>query len=88
MTNFYIDILIAFISGVIVFSLIEYLAYKYTKNPEGFPYTKDITTNVITFTKDYQELLISRLGNDTGYDILYGRTYHYTFNSSLNYIRY
>jgi hypothetical protein len=33
-------------------------------------FTKDITTDEITSIKDYEKLLVSRLGNDADYDIV------------------
>ena len=45
-------------------------------------FTKDITTNEITFTKDYQDLLASRLENDADYDIKAYETYYHILTTS------
>jgi len=71
------DILIAFILGFLFFLIINLLIVKYSKDPDVLLFTEDISTDIITYTKDYQELLRTNLGNNAPYFILYGKTqYH------------
>jgi len=79
--NFLFINLIPFILGFLIFFLIRFLIFNYSKTENGLIFTKDISTNVITFTKNYQEVLTSRLANDTSYFITYGDTYYYIFTS-------
>jgi len=45
-------------------------------------FTKDITTDEITSIKDYEKLLVSRLGNDADYDIVWGNSYYHVLGVS------
>lgn len=75
--NFVYEILIPFILGGLFYLIIEYLTFKYSKIENGIIFTENISDNEITFTRDYQNILISRLGNYNDYFITYGNTlYH------------
>jgi hypothetical protein len=73
--TFIFDFVIAIILGAIIFLLLDYFIFHYYPYHDKFIYTESISTETITFTKDYQELLIARLGNNTPYDVIYDKTY-------------
>jgi hypothetical protein len=51
------------------------------KKHDKIVFSEGISTNEITFTKDYQKLLSERLGNHPNYFIVYGKTYYHILNS-------
>lgn len=61
---------------IIVFA-IKYLIFRYFERQDKLVFTNGISTDVITFTRDYQEVLTSRLGNNTAYFITYEKTYYH-----------
>lgn len=77
--NFIYNILIAFILGLLSPILIDYLIFKFFLYKPVF--TKGISTDVITFTEDYHEILISKLENDESYSIISKRIYHWFLSS-------
>lgn len=79
--NFLLELLLSFILGFLFFFLVNYLRSLYFKKHEKIVFTKGISSDVITFTRDYQELLSGRLGDDPGYDIIYKDTYYHILNS-------
>jgi hypothetical protein len=79
--NFLIELLLSFFLGIIFFLLVEYLSFIYFKKDERIVFTKGISCSEITFTSDYQELLVCRLGVDLDYHILYKETYYHVLNS-------
>jgi hypothetical protein len=80
--NFLFDILIYFILGFLFFFIIDISLFKYFESIDNIIFTKGISTNEITFTSDYQELLSVRLGNDAGYFVTYGKPYYHILTSS------
>jgi len=76
------DLLLAFFLGFLFFFLVNYLRSLYFENHQKIAFTKGISTDAITFTRDYQELLSSRLGDDPDYDIIYKDTYNHILTSS------
>jgi hypothetical protein len=79
--NFVYEILIPFILGALFYLTIKYLTFKYSKIENGFIFTENISDNEITFTRDYQNILISRLGNYNDYFITYGKTLYHIISS-------
>jgi hypothetical protein len=64
--------IIFFILGIFAFLFGEYLYFKYSKIQKDFIFTEGISTDIITWTKNYQELLTARLGLNDPYFISYG----------------
>ncbi len=61
-------ILIAFILGVLFFFLVRYCIFKLSKTNSQTVFTNGISTEVITFRNNYQEILSSKLNKgDQGY---------------------
>jgi len=75
------ELLIFIFFAIIFFFLVEYLSLIYFKKDERIVFTKGISSTEITFTRDYQELLSCRLGEDPTYHILYKNTYYHVLNS-------
>lgn len=73
-----------FIFWLIIISILVILILKilqwYLNKEERIVFTKGISSSEITYTRDYQELLISRIGNESNYDILYKKTYYHVLN--------
>ncbi len=64
MNNLWIQIIIFFILGLIFGSIVN---YKSSESKDNTIFTKGISTDVITFTKDYQEILTVQLGEKAPY---------------------
>jgi len=84
MTQLWFDIIISFIFGVLFILTIEFLYSKLYKKENEILFTKDISTDKITFTSDYQELLTSRLENKSAYDVTFYETYYHILVSTWN----
>ena len=70
------DILIAFILGVLFFFLVNYCIFKLSKTNSRTVFTNGISTEVITFRNNYQEILSSKLNKgDQGFFINYGEVH-------------
>ena len=69
-------IILPFILGFLIFTLIQFLIFR---KSEEIIFTQNITTNKITFTKDYQKLLSETAINN--YDIIYKETTYFILNS-------
>jgi hypothetical protein len=63
----FLDFLISLIFGYFLFLLVNYLTFKLNITQSKSLYTNDISTNIITFTENYQEILSIRLNNDSGF---------------------
>jgi hypothetical protein len=72
--NFIFELIIYFILGALFFFIIDIISFKYFETYDNIILTKGISTDEITFTNDYQELLSIRLGNDVGYYVTYGKS--------------
>jgi hypothetical protein len=79
--NFLFESLLSFFVGCVFFFIVKYLILRFSENHENIVFTKGISSDVITFTRDYQELLSCRLGEDPNYEILYKNTYYHTLTS-------
>jgi hypothetical protein len=66
MTIFF-DFLISIIFAVVLFILIDYFTLKFSDSNNNSLFTKGISTNIITFSNNYQEILKCRSDNDAGY---------------------
>jgi hypothetical protein len=80
--NFIFELIISFILGALFFFIIDLSVFKYFERKDNIILTKGISTNEITFTNDYQELLSVRLGNDAGYFVTYSETYYHILTSN------
>lgn len=70
------DILIAFILGVLFFFLVNYCIFKLSKTNSRTVFINGISTEVITFRNNYQEILSSKLNKgDQGFFINYGEVH-------------
>lgn len=76
-----LEILISYFIGCVFFFVFKYLTFIYFSKNTNIIFTEGISTTEITFTKDYQELLNSKLGDDPSYDIHYEKTYNHILNS-------
>jgi hypothetical protein len=74
MTTLY-NILIAFISGMLIQLLIIFLKNRYLETISKPIFTKGISTETITFTEDYQKILRSRLEPQDSFFIATDKTY-------------
>jgi hypothetical protein len=79
--NISLELLLYFFLGFPFFFLVKYLSFRFMKNHENIVFTKGISSTEITFTRDYQELLRIRLGEDPSYFIIYKNTYNHILNS-------
>ena len=70
-----------FILGFIFFFIIEYLVFRYSITQNSIIYTKGISTDIITYTHDYQELLSVRLGENMGYFVIKDRAEYIVLHS-------
>lgn len=75
------DLVLPFILGFLFTLIINYLIYNYFEKHETNVFTKGISTEIITFTRDYQELLKCRIVDDSSYFIIYKNTYYNILNS-------
>jgi hypothetical protein len=71
MNNLWTQIIIFFILGLIFGSIVNYLIYKLSETKDNTIFTKGISTDVITFTKDYQEILTIQLGEKAPYLVIH-----------------
>jgi len=69
MTIFF-DFLISIIFAVVLFILIDYFTLKFSDSNNNSLFTKGISTNIITFSNNYQEILKCRSDNDAGYWVI------------------
>jgi len=74
--DYILFLILFFILGYLFFFIIKILLFKCYKNIDNIIFTKGISSNEITFTTDYQELLSVRLGNDPGYFVTHEKTYY------------
>jgi hypothetical protein len=72
--NFIFELIISFILGFLFFFIIDIISFKYFETYENIILTKGISTDEITYTNDYIELLSVRLGYDAGYHVTYGKS--------------
>lgn len=77
MHNLWFEITIYFLLGVISFFIVNYLIYKLSESKDKIIFTKGISTDVITFTKDYQEILTARLGENAPYFVTHDISFSY-----------
>ena len=77
MKNLIIQAIIAFISGVLFYLLVDYLINKFNENKKISIFTNDISTNQITYTQDYQKILTDKLDDNIGYDIVSNTKLYY-----------
>jgi|HubBroStandDraft_2_1064218.scaffolds.fasta_scaffold59268_2 hypothetical protein len=78
-----LDFILWFILFFMVILLIIYhLKSRVKRNNEKskIVFTKGISSDIITFTEDYQDLLSSKITDGIGYHILYGKTDYYTLS--------
>ena len=74
MTTLY-NILIAFISGMLIQLLILYLKNRYLETISKPIFTEGISTETITFTEDYQKILSSKIEPHDNFLIATDKTY-------------
>jgi hypothetical protein len=67
MNNLWTQIIVFFIIGIIFGYIINYLIYRLSESKDKIIFTKGISTDAITFTKDYQEILTIQLGDRSPY---------------------
>jgi hypothetical protein len=71
--NLLFNIIIAYILGVILFFLVNYCFLKFSKIKNSSIFTNGISSEIITFKDNYQEILSSKLNrDDEGYFIDFG----------------
>jgi hypothetical protein len=78
--NINLDYILWLILFLILALILKKLSFRFFKKNENIVFTKGISTNEITFTTDYQELLRCRLGDGLSYDIIYKNTYYHILN--------
>jgi hypothetical protein len=71
MNNLWFQIISCFLLGAIFFFIIEYFFYKFFEKENKIIFTPGISDNVITFTKDYQEILTAQLGEKAPYHVIH-----------------
>lgn len=71
-----------FIWGIIfimMILIIYYILFRVKRNNENkIVFTEGVSTNIITFTQDYQDLLSSKITDGINYDIIYDSHLYYT----------
>lgn len=72
--NILFDLFLSFFLGFVFFFIVKYLTFRFFEKDENIILTKGISTDEITYTNDYIELLSIRLGNDAGYHVTYGKS--------------
>lgn len=75
-----LDSILWLILFFILIFIVKYLTFRFLQKHENIVFTKGISSSEITFTRDYQELLTCRLGEDPSYDIIYKNTYYHILN--------
>jgi hypothetical protein len=60
---------------VYIFIFIFNLIYKLSESKDKIIFTKGISTDAITFTKDYQEILTVQLGENAPYLVTHERSF-------------
>jgi hypothetical protein len=75
MNNFLFEIILSFLFGIIFFLIVEYLIYKFSERKIDIIFTNDISSESITFVKDYQEILTGQLGENTPYHVIRETTF-------------
>lgn len=64
---------------IIMILIIYYFLSRVKRNNENkIVFTEGISTNIITFTEDYQDLLSSKITDGINYDIVYEKTEYYS----------
>ena len=77
MHNLLFQFAIYFLSGVIFWLIVDYLIYKLSGSKEKIIFTEGISTDVITFTEDYKEILTARLGENNPYYVTPEKSSYY-----------
>jgi hypothetical protein len=65
---------------MVIVLIIYHFKSRVKTNNENIVFTKGISTDIITFTEDYQDLLSSKITDGIGYHIVYEKTDYYTLS--------